>query len=93
MDMKRLNPLAILVLVLLIPTLGFADVDSTLTSLRTFMTNRLIPLFAALGLCYAGLNFTLGKPEAKTQLMYAIFGTIIGFLAPAIITLLSGLAN
>jgi len=79
--------------ILILPEVGLADVEGTLGNIRDTLINRLMPLFAVLGLCFSGFSFISGNPNAKNHMFMAIFGAIIGFGAPSIIAFAQGMVQ
>lgn len=77
----------------LIPTLGFCSVESTLTAIQSKLINVILPLAGILGLVFAAFSFFTGNPNARGHLWLAIIGAIIGFGAPSIIAFIRGLVN
>jgi len=90
---KLAVPTLILVGTLILPQLGICDVEGTLGNIQDTLINKLMPLFGVLGLCYAGFSFVSGKPEAKSHMLMAIVGVILGFAAPSIIDFVRGMVQ
>ena len=90
---KYILPVAILSLVILMPSLGFCSVESSLSAIQSKLISTILPLAAILGLVIAALSFVAGSPNARSHLMLAIIGAIIGFGAPSIVEFLRGLVN
>jgi type IV secretory pathway VirB2 component (pilin) len=90
---KYILPLAILSLVVLLPSLGFCSVESSLSAIQSKLISTILPLAAILGLVIAALSFVAGSPNARSHLMLAIIGAVIGFGAPSIVEFLRGLVN
>lgn len=80
-----------LILIGLAPTLGFCTVESSLMAVQSRLIGTILPLVAILGLVFAALSFVLGSPRAKSHLMLAIIGAIVGFGAPSIVSWIQGL--
>jgi type IV secretory pathway VirB2 component (pilin) len=78
---------------LLLPTIGYGSVESTLSNIQNRLINVILPLVAILGLVWAGLSFVMGNPNARNHLMLAIFGAVVGFGAPSIVSFIRGLVN
>lgn len=78
---------------LLLPAIGYGSVESTLSNIQGRLINTILPLVAILGLVWAGLSFVMGSPSARSHLMLAIFGSLIGFGAPSIVVFIRGLVN
>ncbi len=92
--MKRYTFVLLLVAgVLLLPEIGYGSVESTLTNIQTKLITVILPVVAILGLVFAGLSFVSGSPGARQHLVLAVFGAIIGFGAPSIVTFIRGLVQ
>lgn len=72
---------------------AFASVESTLSNVQNKLINTILPAVAILGLAAAGISFAIGHENAKRHMLYAIGGTILGFVAPSLINMLKGLAG
>ena len=70
---------------LLFPDMALCSVESTMTMMQTRLITTILPLAAILGLVFAGLSFVMGSPSARTHLVLAIIGAVIGFAAPSLI--------
>ncbi len=81
------------VFMILFPQFAFASVEGTLAAMQTKLVNVILPLAAVLGLVYAGFSFVSGSPNARSHLMLAIVGCIIGFGAQSIVTFIRGMVN
>ena len=73
--------------------LAQASVESTLSNVQNKLINTILPAVAILGLVASGISFAIGHENAKRHMLYAIGGTILGFVAPSIISMLQGLAH
>lgn len=80
-------------LLLLGPSLGFCSVESSLMAVQTKLIGTILPLAAILGLVFAGLSFVAGSPNARSHLMLAIIGAVVGFGAPSIVSWIQGLVH
>ena len=76
------------IVVLLSMPIAHASVESSLIGLKVVLLNSILPIFAVLGLGFAGFSFLTGNPNAKQQLIYAISGAVIVFGAQSIVDLL-----
>jgi len=83
----------VLAIMLLMPTIGYCSVESTLSNIQNKLINVILPLVAILGLVWAGLSFVMGNQNARNHLMLAIFGAIVGFGAPSIVNFIRGVVN
>lgn len=84
-NQKHLTTIA-LVAVMLMPMLGMASVESSLSAVQSKLIGTILPLVAILGLVFAGLSFVMGSANARTHLILAMFGAAIGFGAPSIVS-------
>lgn len=90
--LKRVAPyLAVGVLGMLMPELGFCSVESSLSAIQNRLITVILPLLAILGLVFAGISFVLGSPNARSHLFLAMIGAGVGFGAPSIIVFIRGL--
>ena len=87
MKTKNLSLIICLGLALASP-LAFGSVESSLNGLKVVLLNSVLPVFAVLGLGFAGFSFLTGSPNAKQHLMYAMTGAIVIFGAQSIVDLL-----
>ena len=81
------------IIVLLVPEVAFATVETTLNNFGSAIAGRILPLIAILGLCYAGFGFVTGNPNAKTHLIYAIIGVGVGLGAKSIVDMVRQLVQ
>ena len=72
---------------------AFADVEGSLSNVKSKLLTSIFPILAVMGFARAGLSFYTGSPEAKTHLFYAIVGTVIGFAAQATVDLFSSIVH
>ena len=79
--------------VVLFPALGFCSVESSLSAIQSKLIGTILPLVSVLGLVWAGLSFAIGHQNARSHLMLAILGAIVGFGAPSIITLVRSVVH
>ncbi|MBI4404093.1 MAG: hypothetical protein HY537_08030 [Deltaproteobacteria bacterium] len=75
------------------PAIGYATVESTLTAVQGKLITTILPLVAILGLVFAGLSFAMGSPNARSHLVLAIIGAVVGFGAPSIVQFIKGLVQ
>ena len=69
---------------------GVGNFESKLDNLNKNLVSRLLPLVATCGLVYAAFLMAIGSPEARSKALAVIGGSILGFLAPALMKWLSG---
>lgn len=84
---------SLVLMALLVPTVGFCSVESSLMAVQNRLIGTILPLAAILGLVFAGLSFVAGSPNAKSHLMLAILGAVVGFGAPSIVSWIQGLVH
>jgi hypothetical protein len=90
---KVILTLIVAMMVMAAPTIGFCSVESSLMAMQSKLINTILPLCAILGLVFAGLSFVAGSPNARSHLVLAIFGAIIGFLAPSLVSFIRGIVH
>lgn len=73
----------------LFPEFAHASLESSLTGIKTKLTNVILPLLSVIGIAIAGTSFFTGNPNAKQHIAYAIIGCIIGFGAQGIVDFIS----
>ena len=81
------------VLVLLVPVMSMASVESTLMSVQNKLVGTIMPLAAIIGLVIAGISMAVGNANAKSHMWYAILGAGIGFGAQSIIAFVRGMVG
>jgi type IV secretory pathway VirB2 component (pilin) len=92
--MKSILLTLLLVTVLLaIPELGYASVESSMVALQQKILGTIMPLLSVLGLLFAGLAYLSGSPNARSYLGAAIMGAVIGFGAESIVTLIRSIVH
>ena len=93
--MKSLSLYLVLfgVLFLLFPTVGYCDVEGTLQAFQGKLINQILPLVGVLGMVFAGFSFALGSPNARSHLILAIVGLVVGFGAPSIMNFIRSLVR
>lgn len=89
---STVNFVSILFLVLM-PSLGFSSVESSLAAVQGKLIGTILPLAAIIGLVFAGLSFVAGSPNARSHLMLAIIGACVGFGAPSIVSWIQSLVH
>lgn len=90
---KFFLPMFIIGLVILLPELSQASVESTLSGIQDKLISTILPLVSILGLVFAGFSFVLGSPNARSHLIFALIGSAIGFGAPSIVNFIRGLVH
>jgi type IV secretory pathway VirB2 component (pilin) len=78
---------------LLGPDVALASVESTLTAIQSKLITTILPLCAILGLVFGAFSFFMGNPNARTHVILAIIGAVIGFGAPSIVAFIRGLVH
>ena len=79
--------------VVLFPAIGLCSVESSLSAIQSKLIGTILPLVSVLGLVWAGLSFAIGNQNARSHLILAVFGAIIGFGAPSIIALIRSVVH
>jgi hypothetical protein len=74
-------------------SIALGSVEGSLMAMQTKLINVILPLVGILGLVFAAFSFFLGNPNARSHLILAIFGAVIGFGAPSIIAFIRGIVN
>jgi len=75
------------------PEIALASVESTLAAIQTKLITTILPLCAILGLVFGAFSFFMGNPNARSHVMLAIIGAVIGFGAPSIIAFVRGVVH
>ena len=75
------------------PSLAYADFEGSLRSLKSQLSNVVLPLLAVIGLLVASFSYLTGNPNAKQHITYALIGAGVGFGAQAIIDFISSSIN
>jgi hypothetical protein len=75
------------------PMIAFGSVEGSLAAVQEKLVGTILPLGAMCGLVVAGLSFVAGHANAKSHLMYAIIGAIVGFGAESIVSLIRSLVH
>ncbi|MFN7729695.1 MAG: hypothetical protein ACK5P7_11110 [Bdellovibrio sp.] len=70
---------------LLAPVMAAASVESSLMAVQSKLINTVLPLVGILGLVFAAFSFFTGSQNARSHLILAIMGAVVGFGAPSII--------
>ena len=92
---KQIQLIQILSLIILFnaPMIAFGSVEGSLAAVQEKLVGTILPLGAMCGLVVAGLSFVAGHANAKSHLMYAIMGAIVGFGAESIVSLIRSLVH
>lgn len=80
-------------LCVVIPEMASASVESTLTNIQDKLISTILPLVSILGLVFAGFSFVMGSPQARTHLILAIIGAVVGFGSQSIVAFIRSLVN
>lgn len=75
------------------PDVALASVESTLAAIQGKLISTILPLCAILGLVFGAFSFFMGNPNARTHVVLAIVGAVIGFGAPSIVAFVQGLVH
>lgn len=79
----------ILLPLLLLNSIAYASVESSLMGLKSVLLGSILPVFAVMGLGFAAFSFFTGNPNSKQHLTYAVIGSVILFGAQSIVDLIS----
>ena len=90
---KFILPSLLLIGVFLMPDFAFCSVESSLGAIQQKFIGTLLPLLAVIGLVLAGFSFLMGSQNARSHLLLAIIGAVIGFGAPSIVGFIQGLIH
>ena len=78
---------------LLMPMMASASVESSLMAVQSKLINTVLPLVGILGLVFAAFSFFTGSQNARSHLILAIMGAVVGFGAPSIIQFVQSLIH
>lgn len=76
-----------------VPVLASASVESSLMAVQSKLINTVLPLVGILGLVFAAFSFFTGSQNARSHLVLAIMGAVIGFGAPSLIEFVRALIH
>lgn len=79
----------VLLPLLLLSSIAFGSVESSLMGLKSVLLGSILPVFAVMGLGFAAFSFFTGNPNSKQHLTYAVVGSVILFGAQSIVDLIS----
>ncbi|MCB0415559.1 MAG: TrbC/VirB2 family protein [Bdellovibrionales bacterium] len=88
---KYVLPTAFILCMCLMPDLAHASVESSLNAIQQKFIGTILPLLAVIGLVIAGFSFLIGNQNARSHLILAIMGAVVGFGAPSIVSFIRGL--
>lgn len=91
--MLRFERYILPLVVAMAPLYANASVESSLMAVQNRLIGTILPLAAILGLVFAGLSFVAGSQNARSHLVLAIIGAVIGFGAPSIVSWIQGLIH
>jgi type IV secretory pathway VirB2 component (pilin) len=78
-------------LICAVPMMAGASVESSLMTIQTKLVGTILPLVAILGFVFAGFSYLSGNANARSHLILAIVGALVGFGASSIVSFLRGL--
>lgn len=78
---------------LIMPLAAHASVESSLMAVQDRLVGTILPLAAVLGFVFAGFSYITGSPSARTHLVLAIIGAVVGFGASSIVNLIQSLIH
>ena len=90
---KYIIPCLFLLTLAFVPDLAQASVESSLQAVQQKFIGTILPLIAVIGLCIAGFSFLMGSQNARSHLILAILGAVVGFGAPSIVNFIRGLIH
>ncbi len=93
MSKKKLVQTGLLCLVAVVPVFAFGSVESSLSAVQDKLVGTILPLAAILGFVFAGFSYISGNPNARSHLVLAIVGAVVGFGASSIVSLIRSLIN
>jgi type IV secretory pathway VirB2 component (pilin) len=94
MNLRYGTALAIGVLgLLIIPDVAFSSVESSMMALQQKLLGTILPLLSVIGLLFAGLAYLTGSPNARSYLVAAIIGAVVGFGAESIVSLIRSVVH
>lgn len=76
-----------------VPVMVFASVESSLMAVQSKLINTVLPLVGILGLVFAAFSFFTGSQNARSHLVLAIMGAVVGFGAPSLIEFVRALIH
>ena len=79
----------VLFLVCVFSGVAFGSVESSLLGIQTKLTAVVLPVVSVIGLMFAAMSLYTGNPNAKSHILYAVGGCIVGFGSQAIVDLIS----
>jgi type IV secretory pathway VirB2 component (pilin) len=80
-----LSLLIVAVVILFLPDLANASLESSLDGIRMKLTGVILPVLSVIGIALAAVSFFTGNPQAKQHIFYAVIGAILGFGAQSIV--------
>jgi type IV secretory pathway VirB2 component (pilin) len=89
----RLYLVLCLLIFLVAPSVGYCDVEGTMRAFQGKLVGTILPLAAILGFVFAGFSFVAGSPNARTHLVLAIIGAVVGFGAQSIMEFIKSLVQ
>lgn len=93
MSKKILVRTCLLILVLAMPMVAMGSVESSLSAVQDKLVGTILPLAAILGFVFAGFSYISGNPNARSHLVLAIIGAVVGFGASSIVSLIQSLIH
>lgn len=88
---KKVFRAFVLILICVLPMIASASVESSLMTIQTKLVGTILPLVAILGFVFAGFSYLTGNANARSHLVLAIVGALVGFGASSIVSFLRGL--
>lgn len=91
--MNRYSFIFLLAVTVIMPLAAHASVESSLMAVQDRLVGTILPLAAVLGFVFAGFSYITGSPSARTHLVLAIIGAVVGFGASSIVNLIQSLIH
>lgn len=77
----------------IVPMVALADLEGNLRNVQSKLIGTILPLMGIFGLAFAAFSFFTGSQNARTHLILAIVGAVVGFGAPSIIQFLQSIIH
>jgi len=90
---RALIRVSCILLIIFMPVLAVASVESTLEIMQSRLVGQVLPLVATLGFVFAGFSYLSGNPNARSHLFLAVIGAVVGFGASSIMTFIRSLVQ
>ncbi len=91
MRQHKLFCIGVLLIMLCLPLLASASVQSSLENVQDVLVGRIAPLAAILGFVFAGFSYISGNANARSHLVLAIIGACVCFGASSIVSFIQSM--